>query len=72
LNGIVEIRGLDEKVAAELLFRFGEGTIGGRGLSVPYPNHGRRLSGLQWVAPEQVPALPDVIFERVLPCSTDR
>src|SRR5713101_140559 len=46
-DGFVEIFGLDDVVAQELLACFGEGTIGHEPFAAAYPNTSRRRSRVQ-------------------------
>src|SRR2546422_144313 len=63
LNGLVEISGLDQVVAAELFLGLGEGPVGRRELAISYADRGGGLGRLQPVRPDVVTALLDVIGE---------
>src|SRR5262245_64388679 len=63
LEGIVEIRRLEQVVPAELLLRLGEWPVGRRDLSVA-DTHGRgRVRRLQRIPAEHVSALLDLLRE---------
>ena len=44
---LVKILGFDQKVAAELLSRLGEGAVGDEVLALAHPDAGRRRDGMQ-------------------------
>ena len=56
LEGVVQIPGLDQVVAAQLLLRLGERSVGGGQLAVPRPHGRRRLHRLKRVAAQVVAA----------------
>src|SRR6266446_4086698 len=62
----VEILGLDQIVAAELLTRLREWTIGGQGLAVADPHGRRRRCRLQPVAGLEIAALDNGLGERTI------
>src|SRR6266849_8730674 len=52
---LVEILGVDEEIAAQLLARLRERTIGHKPLSLPHPNAGRHGCGTQRVGSQVLP-----------------
>src|SRR5262245_37311050 len=63
LNRLVEVSGLDEKVAAELLLGLRKGAVGGRNFAVSYPDRDRRLCGLKSVVSKKAAGFLDLIGE---------
>src|SRR5439155_19862538 len=59
LDGVVQIPGLDQIEPAQLLLRLGEGPVRGERLAVLDPDGGSRLSGLEGIRGNVVPALPE-------------
>jgi hypothetical protein len=53
LDRLLEICGLNEEVAAELLLGLCERAVGGGNFSVAYPHRGRRPRGLKAVVSEE-------------------
>src|SRR5262249_31895971 len=63
LDRLVEIPGLDQVIAAELLFRFRKRSVGRRDLAVPDADGRGGLDRLEVVAPEIMAAALDVSRE---------
>jgi hypothetical protein len=59
-----KILGVDQVIAAELLFRLGERAVGGRHLAVANAHGGRRLNRLQGFAADVVAGLFDPLGKR--------
>src|SRR5688572_3420240 len=64
LDRLVQVLGLDEVVAAQLLLRLGERAIGGRRLPVPHPHRHRGLRRVERIAADVLACLLDVVGER--------
>src|SRR6185295_6623577 len=64
LRGFIEILGVDQVVAAELLARFGERAVGRLTLAVADTNGRRCLRWMQAISTLVVPALRDALGER--------
>src|SRR5207245_787220 len=62
-DSLVEVPGVDQVVAAELLARFRKRTVGHKPLAVTHPNAGRRRGRLQRRGGQTMPAGAEFVHE---------
>src|SRR2546428_3540044 len=63
VDRLVEILGVDQKVAAQLFARLRERTVGHEPFAFAHPDAGRRRNRMQWGGGEILPGRPDLMHK---------